>query len=201
MSELSRPSSVGRPPDAPHRPRRRGVARPVLLVLGLYLVLGLVAGVVWWQVAPTAEFVKLRNGSGSMGDVGLGRQFDADGWYVVVAGVAGLLSGLVLMAVTIWRRGDELVVLPAMLVGSVVAALVMARLGHLLGPDDPAQALAGAAVGARVPDVLSLTAQTAYLTWPVAVLFGALMVLLGPEPASDAAPGPTPDPAASRGPA
>ncbi len=192
MSQLFTRSATDGTSEASGRLRRGGVARPVLLVLGLYLGLGLVAGLVWWQLAPTAEFVKLGDGSGRMGDVDLGRQFDADGWYVVVAGAAGLLSGLVLMALTIWRRGDELVVLPAMLAGSVVAALVMDRLGTLLGPGDPAQALAGAAVGARVPDVLSLTAHTAYLAWPVAVLFGALVVLLGPEPSPDGAADPAP---------
>ena len=69
----------------------------------------------------------------------------------------------------------------------------MALTGHLLGPGDPGAALAAAKVGARVPERLDVDAFTVYLAWPVAVLAGALVVLLGTAPASTGSPAGSPE--------
>jgi hypothetical protein len=61
----------------------------------------------------------------------------------------------------------------------VLAAAVMALVGHLLGPADPRAALAAAKVGARVPERLDVDTVIVYLAWPVGVLAGALVILLG----------------------
>jgi hypothetical protein len=181
--------------------------RDAQVVVGVLVVLGVLAGVLWAQVVTPAEFTKLAKG-GAMGEDQLSRQFAADGWYVVIAALTGLVAGAVL---SWWRSTDVLVTGAALLAGAVLAAVAMALTGHLLGPGDPETALAAAKVGARVPDSLDLgtrpvwplTAYLAdtlafYLSWPVGVLAGALVVLVGggrdgdrpglPGPSGDHAP-------------
>ncbi|QWZ10321.1 hypothetical protein KRR39_11695 [Nocardioides panacis] len=159
-------------------PRSPASGRDVAVVLGVLVALGVLCGVLWWLLWDPAAYTKTADG-GVMGETDLSRRFAADGLYAVIAGVAGLLSGL---GLTWWRTRDPLLTSAALLVGSVLAAVVMALTGHLLGPGDPGAALAAAKVGARVPERLGVDAFTVYLAWPVAVLAGALVVLLGTAP-------------------
>ena len=159
--------------DEPRRPA--GAGRDVLAVLGALLLLGVVCGVLWWLLADPAEYTKTADG-GVMSENQLGEQFGADGMYVVIAVVAGLVGGL---ALTWWRGRDPVLTSLLLVVGSGVAAGVMFLVGHQLGPGDPGAALKAAAVGAHVPERLDVHVWTVYLSWPVAVLAGALVVLLG----------------------
>ena len=113
-----------------------------------------------------------------MGEVDLSRRFNADGWYVAVAAVLGLGSGL---ALSWWRSRDPLLTSLLLLVGSAVAAALMTVTGHLLGPGPTRAALAAAKVGARIPERLDVDTFVVYLSWPIAVLLGALVVLLGKD--------------------
>lgn len=178
------PVSTAREPGPGHggrtsRPRvRGGLGRDVVVVVGGLLVLGLVCGVLWWLLVDPAAYTKTRDG-GIMSEADLSRQFAADGMYVVIAGVAGLASGL---ALSWWRTRDPLLTSALLLVGSAVAAVAMVLTGHLLGPGDPGAVLSAARRGTRVPVRLDVDAFTVYLAWPVAVLSGALVVLLGSAP-------------------
>jgi hypothetical protein len=178
-------------PAAGARGRRRpaagravGEGAVTVLVLA---ALGALGGVVWALVATPAEFTRLANG-GAMNEAALGRQFSADGWYVVISLVAGVLAGAVL---TWWRSRDALRTCGALLLGAAVAAAVMAVVGHLLGPGDPRPALQAAHVGAHVPERLDVGEGSSasvwgyladriviYLCWPLGVLAGSLLVLL-----------------------
>jgi hypothetical protein len=162
--------------------------RDAVVVVAVLLALGVLGGVLWSQVVTPAEFTKLAKG-GAMGEDQLSRQFGADGWYVVIAAVTGLVAGAVL---SWWRSTDALVTSAALVGGAVVAAVAMALTGHLLGPADPERALAVARVGARVPSSLDVGMRpvwplaayledtlAVYLAWPVGVLAGALLVLVG----------------------
>jgi hypothetical protein len=171
------------PTDDPSPVRHRrsgGLVGDLAVVLGGLLLLGVVCGVVWSLLVDPAEFTKLRGG-GVMQEEDLGKRFSADGVYVVIAVVAGLVSGLVL---TWWRSRDVLLTSLLLLVGAGLAAVAMALTGHLLGPGDPGAALAAARVGARVPERLGVDAFPVYLAWPIAVLAGALVVLLNVSPSS-----------------
>lgn len=153
--------------------------RDAAVVIATLLVLGLLCGVLWSLLVAPAQFTKLAGG-GSMGEDQLGRQFGADGWYVVLAVPAGIGAGGVL---SWWRSRDALLTSGVLILGSGVAAAAMELIGHLLGPGNPQAALEVAKVGARVPERLDVDTFVVYLAWPVGVLAGALFVLLvhGPD--------------------
>ncbi len=167
---------AGTEPGVAQQPRttpRRAALTDTAVVLTSLLVLGLLCGVLWWLLVHPAEFTKVRAG-GAMNEVQLGRRFDADGWYAVLAFVAGLPAGA---ALTWWRSRDPLLTSGLLLVGAALAAAAMALTGHLLGPGDPTAALAVSKDGAMVPMRLAVAARTAYLAWPIGVLLGSLLVL------------------------
>lgn len=174
MTAETTPEPLTEPDSAPSKVSAAG--EDAAWVLGSLIVLGLLCGVLWWLLFEPAMFTKLKSGA-TMGETQLIKRFNADGWYAVIAAVAGLLSGGVL---TWWRSRDFLFTVVLLVVGSALAAAVMAVVGHLLGPPDPKAALAAAKVGAKVPVDLSVTAKATYLMWPVSVLFGSLMVLWSP---------------------
>jgi len=184
------------------RPAAAGAVGEVAMIVAPLTVLGVLCGVVWDLLVTPAELTKLANG-GAMNESALGEQFGADGWYVVIALVAGVVSGAVL---TWWRTRDALRTCGALLLGAAVAAAVMALVGHLLGPGDPRSALQAARIGAHVPESLDVGEGTShsvwgyladtiviYLCWPLGVLAGALLVLLTGrgEPADTEATGDT----------
>jgi hypothetical protein len=69
------------------------------------------------------------------------------------------------------------VTLLAILVGAGMAAWLSAQVGTWVGPGDPAAVLTEAEVGATAPDRVTLTADVAYLVWPIAALIGCVVVL------------------------
>ncbi len=158
-------------------PARNVVAADVAWVLGSYVVLGLVGALAWWLLVEPAYFTKGDNGGLGMGEVQLAERFNADGWYAVIAAVLGLLSG---GALTWWRSRDFLLTSVLLLLGSGLAAAVMAGAGRVLGPTDPGTLAGGVAVGARLPMQLEVTSAVCYLVWPIAALIGALFVLWSP---------------------
>jgi hypothetical protein len=167
---------------AEHPSASTAVGRDVAVVIGAFLVLGVLSGVLWWLVVPPAQFTRLRSG-GSMSEVELGKQFSADGFYVVIAAVVGVVTGL---ALAWWRSRDPLLTSVLLVLGSALAAALMAVTGHLLGPGPTRAALAAAKVGAKIPERLDVDTAVVYLTWPVAVLLGASVVLLGKSLDTDA---------------
>lgn len=152
----------------------RGPVLDVLAVLGTFLVVGALCGVVWLLVADPGHLQRVPGGFQAPSELDLARQFNPDGWYSVIAIVAGFLTGL---GLTWWRSRDFLLTTVMLLPGAALAAAAMAWVGHALGPADPHLVLLHARIGTVAPLDLSVTAKACYFLWPVAVLFGALMVL------------------------
>lgn len=155
--------------------RGGGALRQGGVVLLLTVGVAAVAGVVWewlWEPTPGAAY----GGKWALAYEGLPRDFDGTGLYVVTALVAGLLVGLV---ATVRFRRDEVVTLLALIVGAVVGGIVMAQVGHLLGPPDPYAAAVGKPDYAPVPADLVLHGWSAYAAYPAAALTGAVGVLFG----------------------
>jgi hypothetical protein len=159
------------------RTRRSAAVDDVVAVLGTYVVLGVVGAVLWWALCDPATFTVTDDGGIAMGEVELAKRFDPDAWYAVIAAVLGLVSGT---ALTWWRSRDHLLTSGLLLVGSAVAAALMAVLGGWLGPADPRTLAATAETGAQLSAALTVDATVTYLVWPVTVLVGALVVLWSP---------------------
>ncbi|HEX6249328.1 MAG TPA: hypothetical protein VFZ64_15780 [Nocardioidaceae bacterium] len=151
----------------------RGPLGDVLAILGTFALVGVLGGALWWLLVDPAEFTKDREG-GAMSEVELAGRFAADGWYAVIAAVAGFLLGL---GLTWWRTRDFRLTTVLVVVGSALAAWIMATVGGALGPDDTEAALEGARQGEMVPVELTVSAVPFYLMWPMGALVGALMVL------------------------
>lgn len=106
--------------------------RALLIVLALALV-GVLAGVAWeWIWRPPTGVVP--SDRGVLGSAGPDLAFSGTGWYVVVGGLAGLLSA----AAIAWLvPGHELLTLASVVAGAALAGWLMRTVGHALGPDEP----------------------------------------------------------------
>ena len=170
-------------PDPTPTPTATGPAkwRPAVddaaIVLGWFALLGLVGAVVWDRVTPLAAFTRTAD-NGTMGEEELARQFATNGWFFVIAAVAGLVSGLVLL---LWRHRRPLLMVVLVALGGGLATLVMQQVGLHLGPADPSSVLPTVAVGTQVPMRLEPDAHGVYFVWSVAALIGAVIALWGSE--------------------
>ncbi|CAM3506682.1 hypothetical protein NODU109028_20200 [Nocardioides dubius] len=113
---------------------RRALAEAGLLVAG-FLLAGLLAGLLWylvWAPAPTTD-VYLIDGGRPLFDRDV--IFRASGLYFFIAAAVGLVLG----AAAMWVLDrDEVATLVTVVVAALLGGLLMAWLGHLLGPDAPA---------------------------------------------------------------
>lgn len=151
----------------------REVLVDVAVVLVWSLVAGLLGALVWWWATPLPQATATPEGPALTADE-LAAQVAVDGWFAVVAVGLGLVSGLVLLA---WRRRDPLLSVALVVLGAALAAQVATRLGGVLGPVDPATALAGKADGVQAPLQLVLQAPGLVWAWPAAAALGALLQL------------------------
>jgi hypothetical protein len=150
------------------------VVQAVVIVVVLAAV-GAVAGVVWEWVwhAPTGVAV---DHHWVQDEGGLRGNFSGTGTYVLVATVAGLLSGLVIGLVL---DRSELVTLVAVLVGSLLAGWIMYHVGVALGPDDPHRLAAHADDLTELPGQLSVSGLVPRRVFPASALVGLLVAFLG----------------------
>jgi hypothetical protein len=151
------------------------VARDAAVVTVWFLVAGVVAAVLWWQLTPLPVFTRTRQGA-VMDQVQLGGQVAIDGWYFLLAAGLGVASGVVLTA---WRRHDPVATVVLVTAGAVGAAWLAIWLGLRLGPGDPHLQMAHLEIGQHAPVRLRLTSRGEWLVWPMAALLGCVGVLWG----------------------
>lgn len=159
--------------------RLGGVAGDVVVVGVWFVVLAVVGGVAWWQLAPDVLATSSEAGVVVQGPQ-LERQVGVDGWYAALGLVGGLLSGVVL---SWWRRERPVLVVGLVTVGAALAGLGASHLGLLLGPGDPRPRLEDASPGTTGALELMVQATGALWLWPLAAVAGALgyLVVRGPE--------------------
>lgn len=153
---------------------RRGSLGDVVVCLVWFVTAGLLGAVAWAQLAPTPVATQTEVGPALQGTE-LELQVGIDGWFGAIALAVGLLSGLALL---IWRSRRPALMVLLVALGAGLAAVLMVRVGELLGPPDPTAVLAGAEPGARAPLDLTLQATGMAWLWPVAAVAGALVQLL-----------------------
>jgi hypothetical protein len=180
MSERLTGDEVGDPRADPD------LRRTALLVVGIlvaYVVVGVLAGVVWERLFTPPDLLVRDHQAVYTGYASLRRVFTGTGLYALVAAAA---SAVLALAAALLARRHELVVLAAVVVGSGLAAYAMYRVGTSLGPGDPIAAAAHAANGTALHGRLEVKGHTAYLVWPIVSLFVMSLVFFawsGPRPA------------------
>jgi hypothetical protein len=127
-------------------------------------------GLIWvWLTDPATYRVTARGGY--LDERGLAETFNADGWFLVVGVLGGLVLGWVVGLR--WRRYGWSLAL--MLLGAAVLASALTYVvGHALGPGPLGPQLDAAAPAERVSAPLSIQATGVYLGWPVGTMAGLL---------------------------
>ncbi|MGH3414495.1 MAG: hypothetical protein ACRDPH_15575 [Marmoricola sp.] len=170
-------------------------ALDALVVLGTLAVLGVLGGLVWNALVTLPVFRRTSHGA-VLGQVQLAGFIGIDGWFVVIALVAGLVAGALLMY---FRPGDPLLTVVLLLAGGGLASWLMVQVGLLVGPDDPAAVLKHLTAGHTAAVQLHPHAAGVELVWPLAALIGGVVVLLGTGPDAGYRRRPGPDAASGPG--
>jgi hypothetical protein len=178
--------------------RQRKLIGPVVAIAAS-AVLGLVAGVIWNVVAPRAVLLEVSAGAAQVVNAETRAFIGADGWFCVIAAIAGLLTGIVGYRLGIARRGGagRTAVAVGLIIGSVAGGYLMLWLGQQIGQSGYQHQLADAAVGTTFNSSLELGAKSALAFWP---LLTSLVIVLGemggghrgPEPGRGDGTGPVP---------
>jgi hypothetical protein len=165
-----------------------------LVLLGLVLVSGLVWGLLWWWIAPTAVTQVIDGGVYLTGHDNLFASQDA--WFAIIGAGVGAVLAVVWPPLT--RRTPVAGVI-AGLVGSAVAGLIAWRIGTWLGPASFKDQLHA---GIKAP-ITPLTLHTPIAVLMAPMIFAAVrivMELIGHFLDGRQAPEPAPGPwSASQG--
>jgi len=143
------------------------------IVAGLALA-GVPAGLLWWALAPRADFRITETGPVPIGEVSPELLVADDAVLALVLAGVGLLAGI---AAWFLRRRRGVATVLALALGACLTAVVAWQVGELLGAGPSEAQLAD--VGARVttsltlssPAALALAPFTALLAYVVAVLY------------------------------
>lgn len=152
-----------------HGPASRGrvvavqVVTAVLMVVALAVVGGL-GGVVWHLVAPRTELV-FDDGVANFVGPAPAQPVAADGWFAVIALVAGIVTGTLTQAFLHHRMPGAVV---GLALGGTLASLAMWRVGHWFGAAAYTAAVHHVANGAHLYAPLNVRATGVLLLWPLA---------------------------------
>jgi len=148
------------------------VVRASFFYLLAVLLIGSLAGLLWWVLAKPPAFTIGDDLGAIITERGLAQVFNIDIWFVLI----GLALGLILGTIT-WFSYHRLswpVVIVA-IAGAVLAGLLALNVGHLLGPYNFAERVAVAKPGDLVVMDLDLHSPALLLVWPFAASVGTLL--------------------------
>ena len=155
-----------------------GLTNRRLAALGLALVgsalLGLVAGLIWGEVAPRALLQEIGRGEAEQVNAETSAFSVADAWFCLIGAVGGLVTGTLGYRFLVRRAGW--VAAAGLMVGAVAAALVAVWAGERVGLGTYNHLLASSATGTYFNASLGLGAKSALASWP---LFTSAVILLG----------------------
>ena len=149
--------AAGQPDEATSQLVARGA-----LVVVLCVVLGALAGVVWWKVAPVAQ-VRIESNGGFFVDPDPEQYVASDAWFGALTALVGLGAGLYVWRVT---RSWPLVAVVGLTLGGVLGSLVAWQVGKVLGRVD-VDAVTKLPVGTVVAVRLDLVAKGLLVVFPV----------------------------------
>ncbi|MGY1822245.1 hypothetical protein [Geodermatophilus sp. SYSU D00079] len=172
-----RPARWGYGPGRPVLAELRADARGALALTGVLLASGVPAGLLWWALAPRAQFRVTADGPVVVGHPSAELLAAVDGVYTLVVAGLGLLAGVLAWRL---RRRRGVATLLAVAAGTLLAALVAWQVGELLAPGPSEAALAD--VGTTVTTGLALNSMAALAAGPfLAVLAYVVAALFAPS--------------------
>jgi LPXTG-motif cell wall-anchored protein len=181
---------AGEAPAGPARGRRRGVApspsaywrgwpevradlRSAAGIVAALALVGVPAGLLWWALAPRADFRVTDTGPVPIGDVSPELLVADDAVFALVLAGAGLLAGV---AAWFLRRRRGVATVLALALGACLMAVVAWQVGELLGAGPSETELAD--VGARLTTSLTLSSPAAMALAPFTALLAYVVAVL-----------------------
>lgn len=173
MPEMPQAADPAGPPDA--TPARTAAWCAALLAGSV--LLGLLGGLIWAEVAPRAMLEEVGSGTAEVINAETRAFFGADVWFCAIAAVAGLLTGLLGYRFAVAPRDGfaRAAVALALILGAVGGGFAMMWLGGQIGLPAYNQHLASSPNGTMFYASLGLGAKSALACWP---LFTSFVVLV-----------------------
>jgi hypothetical protein len=169
-----------KPAETHQTPTPASDLRDILRVTGqlslIALALGLAVGLAWLWLVPE---VRLRvSGDGAfLDEVEGGRVFARDGWFAVLAGVAGVCTAL---AGWFRHRGEPVPLILGLAIAGLLGTVLAWRLGVALGPDPVADQRASLPEGQPLQAPLRIDAPGVLFTWSIASIATVFVITLVP---------------------
>lgn len=149
------------------------------LFLALTVVVGALAGIIWFRVVDLPGYLVSADGGASTSERGLAEFFAGDAWFTAIGVVVGLGLGIVAWR---WFAALGWPVVFVAVVAAVIAALVCWYVGYQLGPGPFPPRLATAQAGDFVPIELTVRARVSVVVWPFMASIPVLLASsLGPD--------------------
>lgn len=139
---------------------------------------GLPVGLVWRAVVPLPRIIKRADGLFRAGGEGNEAAIAADGWFALLALLAGVLIALVVYLRT---RPGRVVPLFALAAGGLLGAVIAWRVGVLLSPGPIEESARGLDVGSRFDAPLEISAFAVLLAWSMGAVITYFAVSAGAE--------------------
>ena len=134
------PAQASAPGPGPRQPGARAAIAWFAVALAGSAVLGLLAGLIWSEVAPRALLQEVSPGTAEFVNVETSAFIVADGWFCLISAAAGLITGLLgyrfLLTARTGARAAEGVRAAAaagLILGGIAGAFVMLWLGEQIG--------------------------------------------------------------------
>lgn len=138
---------------------------------------GLLAGLIWQLVAPRVLVQEVGAGAAQVVNAETRAFIGADGWFCVIAAIAGLVTGIAGYLIGIRRRDPARAgaVTAGLIGGAVAASFLMRWLGEQPGRGAYLSALAHSPAGTTFSAPLALGASSALAFWP---LFTSVVIVI-----------------------
>jgi hypothetical protein len=170
-----------------------GDLRVAAVIVSVLAVSGFLVGLLWWLLAPRADFRITADGPAAIGNPSAEIFAAADAIFAVLMAGLGLLAAV--LAWSLLRRRRGIATLLALAVGTGAAGAIAWQLGELLGPAPTKAQLVD--VGGRVTTALALHSPPALAVGPFfAVLVYLACALFTRRDDLGRTPLPPPEPAA-----
>jgi hypothetical protein len=159
------------------RPAARGAVAWFAVALAGSALVGLLAGLIWGEVAPRAMLQEVGSGTAALVNAETTAFIGADAWFCGIGAVAGLITGLLGYRFGVAHRtgGARAAATAGLILGAVAGTFVMLWLGEQIGLSGYSQHLASSPNGTMFHASLALGAKSALAFWP---MFTAIVILV-----------------------